>query len=44
MNNDMKIFMKFFAETDTQLIEKDQRYNLTKAQKEILKQFIDERY
>lgn len=44
MNNDMGLFVKFLAETDKVLIENDRKYNLTKEQKEILKQFIDECY
>ena len=44
MNNDMDLFMKCLAEMDKTLIENDEKYNLTKEQKEILKQFIDECY
>lgn len=44
MNNDMDLFVKFLAETDKVLIENDRKHNLTKEQKEILKQFIDECY
>ena len=44
MNNEMNLFMKYLAETDKILIENDKKYNLTKEQKELLKQFVDECY
>lgn len=42
MSNDMDLFMKFLAEMDKMLIEQDNKYNLTKEQKEFLKQFVDD--
>ncbi len=44
MNDDIDMFVKFLAETDKMLIEKDQNHNLTKEQKELLKKFVDECY
>ena len=44
MNNDMDMFAKFLAETDKILIDNDKKYNLTKEQKEFLKQFVDQCY
>jgi len=44
MSNDIDMFAKFLAETDKMLIENDQKYNLTREQKEFLKQFVDECY
>ena len=44
MNDDIDMFVKILAETDKMLIENDQKYNLTREQKEVLKQFVDECY
>lgn len=45
MNKDeMMPIVKFIAEMDKEFIDNNNRYNLSKEQKEILKQFVDECY
>ncbi len=45
MNKDeMMPIVKFIAEMDKKFIDDDNRYNLSKEQKEILKHFVDECY
>lgn len=45
MNKDeMMSIVKFIAEMDKKFIDDDNRYNLSKEQKEILKHFVDECY
>jgi hypothetical protein len=45
MNKDeMMPIAKFIAEMNKKFIDDDNRYNLTKEQKEALKQFVDKCY
>jgi len=37
-------FMKFMTEMDKKIVDEDTQHNLTKEQKEILKQFLDQCY
>lgn len=39
---EMKPIVKFMVEMNKKFIDEDTRYNLSKEQKEILKQFMDE--
>jgi hypothetical protein len=41
---EMLPFVKAIAEIDKKFIDEDKKYNLSKDQKEILKQFVDECY
>lgn len=35
-------FVKFITEMDKKMVDEDKQHNLSKEQKEILKQFLDE--
>ncbi len=41
---EMMPIVKFITEMDKKFIDDDNRYNLSKEQKEILKNFVDECY
>ncbi len=37
-------FVKFITEMDKKMVDEDKQHNLSKEQKEILKQFLDQCY
>lgn len=41
---DMMLFVKFMVEMDKKLINEDEKYNLSKSQKEFLKLELDKYY
>ena len=41
---DMMLFVKFMVEMDKKLIDEDEKYNLSKSQKELLKLELDKCY
>ena len=41
---DMMLFVKFMVEMDKKLIDEDEKYNLSKSQKELLKLELDKYY
>ena len=41
---DMMLFVKFMVEMDKKLIDEDEKYNLSKLQKELLKLELDKYY
>lgn len=41
---DMMLFVKFMVEMDEKLIDEDEKYNLSKSQKEFLKLELDKYY
>ena len=41
---DMMLFVKFMVEMDKKLIDEDEKYNLSKSQKEFLKLELDKYY